>query len=159
MGDENLKRMIKLAEEFFDMKNDPDQLSVDGETMAKLREIHPATMSEECDGNGPIAWMLVIPTTRVIMEEFIHGGINERELLAKTPMAGSYNAIYLCSALVLPEYRGKGLAGRLASGAVRSIRKDHPIEALFYWSFSGAGDSLAASLAREFELPLYSRKG
>jgi GNAT superfamily N-acetyltransferase len=158
MGDENLKRMIKLAEEFFDMKNDPDQLAVDEENIAKLRAIHYATMSEESNDNGPIAWMLVIPTKRVLMEEFVRGGINERELLAKTPPGIAYDAIYLCSALVLPEHRGKGLAGGLAARALRSILADHPIKALFYWGFSGGGDALASSLAREFALPLYARK-
>jgi len=158
MSEDNLARMIALAEEFFDMKNDPDQLSVDTRTMEQLREIHPCTMSEESDENGPIAWMLVIPTTGALMEEFIRGGINERELLERTHPGKTYDALYLCSALVLPEYRGKGLAGRLASRAVRSILKDHPIRSLFYWGFSPAGDALAASVAREFSLPLLGRK-
>lgn len=158
MGEDNLKRMIRLAEEFFDMKNDPDQLTVDGETMARLREIHPGTMSEESDENGPIAWMLVIPTTHALMEEFIRGAINERELLDRTAPGGTYDALYLCSALVLPEHRGKGLARRLATRAISSISRDHPVRSLFYWGFSREGDALAASVAREFDLPLYMRK-
>jgi GNAT superfamily N-acetyltransferase len=127
---DNLERMIRLAEEFFDMKNDPDQLSVDGESMARLREIHPDTMLEEKD---------------------------ERELLDRTPSKEVYDALYLCSALVLPEHRGKGLAGRLAARAVRSIQETHPIRSLFYWGFSAEGDRLAASLARECGLPLHRR--
>ena len=158
MDVDNLGRMIRLAEEFFDMKNDPDQLSVDAESMAKLREIHPDTMSEEKDEKGPIAWVLVIPTTHALMEAFIRGEINERELLEGTLPGGSYDALYLCSALVLPEHRGKGLARRLTSRAISSIRKDHPLRSLFYWSFSGEGDTLAASVARESGLPLYRRK-
>ncbi len=158
MAEENLRRMIALAEEFFDMKNDPDQLTVDEGTTAKLREIHPATMSQESDKNGPIAWMLLIPTTQAVMEEFLRGDINEKVLLERTIPGGTYDAVYLCSALVLPEHRGKGLAGRLASGALASIRKDHPVRSLFYWGFSGAGDALAASIARESGLPLFARK-
>ncbi|HTY59746.1 MAG TPA: GNAT family N-acetyltransferase [Bacteroidota bacterium] len=157
MSGGNLERMIALADEFFDMKNDPDQLSVGPETMEKLRSIHPATISEESDKNGPIAWMLVIPTTRPLMEEFTGGGINEKGLLEKTVPGGRYDALYLCSALVLPEYRGKGLARRLALQAIRSIRVDHPIEALFYWGFSREGDALAAAVARESGLPLFAR--
>jgi GNAT superfamily N-acetyltransferase len=150
--------MIRLAEEFFDMKNDPDQLSVDGESMARLREIHHDTMSEERDENGPIAWMLVIPTTHALMEAFTGGEINERELLDRTPPGGVYDAVYLCSALVLPEHRGKGLARRLAVRAIMSIMKDHPVRSLFYWGFSGGGDALAASVAKEFGLPLTARR-
>ena len=158
MGDENLKRMIALADEFFDMKNDPDQLSVNPEIMAKLRASHPATMSEESDENGPIAWMLVFPTTQELMEAFTSGAINEKELLQKTVPGGRYDAIYLCSALVLPEHRGAGLARRLAMHAIQSIRDDHPVRALFYWGFSSEGDALAASIARESGLPLFARK-
>jgi hypothetical protein len=158
MGGDNLERMIRLAEEFFDMKNDPDQLSVDGDTMARLRAIHPDTMSEESDKNGPIAWMLVIPTTHALMERFIRGEINERGLLEGTDPGGSYDALYLCSALVLPEHRRKGLARGLASRAILSIRKDHPIRSLFYWGFSPAGDALAASVAAQFDLPLFERR-
>jgi GNAT superfamily N-acetyltransferase len=150
--------MIRLAEEFFDMKNDPDQLSVDGDSIARLREIHPDTMSEERNEDGPIAWILVIPTTHALMEAFVRREINERELLDRTLPGGVYDSLYLCSALVLPEHRGKGLARRLTSRAISSIRRDHPLTSIFYWSFSTAGDTLAASVAGEFGLPLYGRK-
>jgi GNAT superfamily N-acetyltransferase len=149
--------MIRLAEEFFDMKNDPDQLSVDEGSIARLREIDPATMSEERDENGPVAWILVIPTTHALMELFVRGEINERELLERTRPGRVYDSLYLCSALVLPEQRGKGLARRLAVRAVRSIQETHPIRSLFYWGFSAEGDRLAASLARECGLPLHRR--
>ena len=92
------------------------------------------------------------------MEAFIGGAINERELLERTPVPGAYDALYLCSALVLPEYRGKGLAGELAAGAVADIRRDHAIRSLFYWGFSAEGDMLAASIAKRSGLPLYRRQ-
>ena len=91
------------------------------------------------------------------MEDFLAEQINERELLEKTPVGGSYEAVYLCSALVLPEFRGKGLARSLAVDAVRSIRRDHPVKTLFYWPFSVEGERLARSIARELNLPLRQR--
>lgn len=157
MPPSNLDRMIQLAKEFFALKNDPAQISVTEETMEKFREIHPATLTEENDGSGPVAWILLIPTTHELMEQFIAKQITERELLEKTPLQGRYDALYLCSALVLPEYRAKGLAKQLTRAAVKSIRADHPIERMFYWAFSPEGKKLAASVAREADLPLYSR--
>jgi len=157
MKNENLERMIKLADEFFETKKDPSQISVTEETMARLRQIHPGTMSEKEDAHGPIAWVLVIPTTKDIKEQFIAQEIGERELLDNTPMQAKYDALYLCSALVLPEYRGKGLAKRLTLEAIGSIRKDHPIQSLFYWAFSSEGKNLAASVAKEAGMPLYAR--
>jgi GNAT superfamily N-acetyltransferase len=150
--------MIKLAEEFFGARNDPAQISVDQKVMAKLRKIHPGTMVEKRTGRGPVAWILVIPTTSELMRQFIKKKINERELLKINPLRIHYDAVYLCSALVLPEYRGKGLAKRLMCKAVTSIRKQHPIEALFYWAFSVAGKRLAVSVAKECNLPLYTQR-
>jgi GNAT superfamily N-acetyltransferase len=155
--EENLQRMIKLAEEFFETKNDPTQISVTEEVMERLRKIHPSTMNQRRNEKGPIAWILVIPTTRALMEEFIAKKINEQGLLEKTPLAAHYEAIYLCSALVLPEHRRKGLAKNLLSEAVKSIQKQHPIRSLFYWGFSVEGEKLAAAVATELGLPLLQR--
>lgn len=157
MQQSNLDRMIKLAEEFFETKNDPSQISVSEEVMDRLLRIHPSTRSEERDENGPVAWVLVIPTTRDVMTGFIEKRINEQQLLDETDPGGRYEAIYLCSALVLPEHRGKGLARKLVTEAITSIRRDHPIESLYFWSFSNEGERLARSIARDLGLPLYRR--
>ncbi len=157
MPDDNLKRMIALAEEFFDVKNDPDQISVDEETRATLLAIHPNTMTELRNEDGPIVWVLVIPTTTDVMEQFLAKRLNEQQLLQKTPPGDRYEAVYLCSALVLPEHRGKGLAKRSAVQAVQEIQRHHPIQALFAWTFSLEGERLAVSIARELGLPLRIR--
>lgn len=151
--------MIQLAEEFFAAKNDPAQISVNEEVLEHLRRIHPASLSEYDDGNGPVAWILIIPTLKSLMEQFIAKQINEQELLDRTPVPGEYDAIYLCSALVLPEYRAKGIAKQLLLKAVKSIRANHSIKHLFFWAFSPAGKKLADSAARELGLELLQRPG
>jgi GNAT superfamily N-acetyltransferase len=153
----NLERMIRLADEFFATKSDPNQISVNEKIMDQLHRIHPATMTGHDEGDGPVAWMMVIPTTNELMRQFIEKEINEQELLDKTPPGKSYDTIYLCSALVLPEYRNKGLATQLINDAVRKIRSDHPVKSLFYWSFSHEGDKLAAAASHASGLPLYKR--
>jgi hypothetical protein len=154
----NLQRMVELADQFFQVKNDPDQIAVDRNTIALLKRIHPRTMNERRVKNGPIAWLLVIPTTRDVMKRFITKKITERELLEQTPLRAQYDAVYLCSALVLPEHRGKGLAGRMTLSAVRAIMKKHPVRYLFYWAFSIEGRNVARSVAKELDLPLLRRK-
>jgi GNAT superfamily N-acetyltransferase len=153
----NLVRMIQLAEEFFATKNDPSQISINSKVMLRLKHIHPDTITEKCTSKGPIAWILLIPTTHKLMEQFITKKINERELYHKIPLHAKYDSLYVCSALVLPEFRGKGLAKKLMTKAIKSIQKDHPIHYLFYWAFSTEGKKLAASVARELSLPLYKR--
>jgi ribosomal protein S18 acetylase RimI-like enzyme len=114
-------------------------------------------MTEKSTSKGPIAWILLIPTTHTLMEQFLARKISERELLNKTPLRAQYDSIYLCSALVLPEYRGKGLAKSLMIKAIKSIQKKHPIHCLFFWAFSSAGKKLAVSVAKELSLHLYKR--
>lgn len=154
----NFDRMIKLAEEFFATKKDPSQITVNEETMKQLREIHLDTLTEKKNKDGPIAWITVFPTTKDLMEQFITKKINERELLDLTPLNREYDAVYLCSALVLPEYRGKGLAKRLTARAIKSILKQHPIKSLFFWAFSDEGEKLAHEVAIEFRFPLLLRE-
>jgi len=157
MPEDNRARMIKLAEEFFNMKNDPAQLSVDEDTIRRLLEIHPNTLSEKTDENGPIAWMLIIPTTKEVMVNFLAQKITEKDILNRTHVGAKYDAIYLCSALVLPRYRGKGLAKQMVREAIQSILNQHPIQSLFVWSFSIEGKKLANAVAKEFNLPLFEK--
>jgi len=154
----NLKRLIDLADKVFAVKNDPDQLDVNEGVIKKLQKIHPLTVSEYRTTDGPAAWILVIPTTKALMEQFLDKKINERELFEKTPVRAEYEAVYLCSALVLDEYRRKGITRGLTVKAIQGIRKDHPVKWLFVWPFSKEGDKASEKIAEELQLPLYRRK-
>ncbi len=153
----NYERMIRLAGEFFSVKTDPDQINVTPEVIDRLNRIHPATLSDYSTADGPAVWILLIPTIREVMERFLSAAINEAQLLDLTPEPASYDSLYLCSALVLPEYRKQGLAARVACGAIESIRRDHPITTLFYWEFSVEGKRLAEAVSRSSGLPLLAR--
>jgi ribosomal protein S18 acetylase RimI-like enzyme len=157
MSTNNFERLLQLAEEVFAVKNDPSQLDVDEEVIDRLKRMHPSTVSEHNDGNGPVAWLLLIPTTNGLMVRFLQHNISENELFDLTPTDTTYDALYLCSALVLEEFRRKGIVKRLAFSAIESIRKDHPIKSLFVWPFSGEGDIASESIAGMVSLPLFKR--
>jgi GNAT superfamily N-acetyltransferase len=157
MQEHNYNRMIQLATDVFDTKNDPEQLDVNEEVMERLRSIHPFTISEHRDENGPVIWILLIPTTSAIMYRFLNKEITEQQLLEFTMPGASYDAIYLCSALVLPEYRGKGLAQKLTLEAIENIRQAHRIHTLFVWPFSDEGLALAKSVSRTTGIALLER--
>ena len=146
--------MIQLADQVFAVKTDANQLSVDEKVISQLQRIHPASVSEYNDGNGPIAWILVFPTTLMLMTRFLRHDISEKELFELTPPDTEYEAIYLCSALILPEFRGKGIAKNLSIQAVESIKKDHPIKFLFVWAFTKEGNALAEKIAALAHLPI-----
>lgn len=157
MGISNFERMLQLADDVFAVKNDPDQLDVNQDVLDQLRRIHPATVSEFDDGHGPVAWVLLIPTTLGLMDQFLNHSISEKELYEQTPLDAAYEAIYLCSAMVLEEYRRKGIARQLTLKAIDSIRKDHPIKNLFVWSFTIEGDMTADTISQITSLPLLKR--
>ena len=153
----NYERIIQLSDEVFSSRTDPDQLNVDEKVMERLELIHPNTLSEFDDGNGPVCWILCIPTTLDLMSKFIDQKISERELYELTPLNTKYETIYLCSALLLEEFRGKGIAQKLAVQALENIKTDHKIKALFFWAFSKEGEKLAEKLSGLMGLPLYRR--
>lgn len=168
---DNLTRMIALAEEFFATKEDPQQLDITEAVMEQLHALHPAAMGEAADGNGPIAWTIVIPVPRAARDLFLSGAIGETELLTavdrqlgadgQLPADGDAHlltSLYLCSALVLPEHRGKGLAKRLVLDSLAAIRADHPIDELIVWAFSNEGNALAQRISMETGLPIIHRK-
>ena len=154
---DNFERLIKLAEETFAFRTDPSQIIVNESVMEQLARIHPASLSEERDSRGPVAWVLVFPTTGELMNAFVEQRISERELLDRTPVGANYSTIYLCSALVLEEHRRNGIAKRLMCEAIRKISKDHPISSLFYWAFTHEGEILSKSVAKKTKLPLFER--
>jgi len=151
----NYERMIQLAEDVFATRSDPDQLDINEEVLDRLRRIHPSTVSEYDDGSGPVAWLLLIPTTIELMQRFLDHTITEKELFDQTPMETNYEALYLCSAMVLEEYRRNGITRKLALKAIEEIRKDHPLKSLFVWSFTEEGDLAAERLSQLTGLPLY----
>jgi ribosomal protein S18 acetylase RimI-like enzyme len=155
---DNFNRMVRLAEEFFAVKNDPDQLDVDEEVLSRLTALHPATVSEEVEGDGPVVWVLLIPSTLESMHRFLRKEITEKDLLDAAHPGDGFDALYLCSALVLPEFRNRGRAERITLQAIAQLQKDFPLKALFVWPFSKEGDRLSQRIAQRLALPLYERK-
>ncbi len=154
----NYERMMQLAEDTFAVKNDPSQLDVDEEVINHLLKIHPSTVSEKDDGDGPVAWILLLPTTEKLMHQFLNKEITEKELYVRTPLNEKYDAVYLCSAMVLEEFRKKGIAKTLTLSALEKIRELHNINYLFVWNFSEEGAASSISIAKLAALPLLIRK-
>jgi hypothetical protein len=150
--------MLELIDETFATRQDPGQIQVTQAQIKKLQNIHEATLSEMADQDGPLIWVLLIPTTKLIMDDFLSGKISEAELLQKTKPQQNYDCIYLCSATTLPEARKKGDTKKLCIKAIKNISKDHPIKTLFVWPFSKEGEQLAEGIAKECGMELLVKK-
>ena len=154
----NFERLVQLADEVFAVKSDPSQIDVNAEVLERLYKLHPATVSTFDDGNGPVAWVLLIPTTLDLMNRFLEKRISEKELFDLTPIEAKYDAVYLCSALVLEEFRRKGITKQLALTAIDNLCEMHQLKAVFVWAFTPEGDSAAETIANLAKLPLYKRE-
>ena len=150
----NLNRMLQLVDDFFSIKDDPSQLEVTDDVLETLAKLHPETVSEYSDVNGPVCWILMIPTSEKTMELFLNDKISESDILNLSINKKSIEAIYLCSAIVLPEFRNKGIAKQLSIDAIKKMQFDFPIKTLYAWPFSEAGKSLANSIASTVDLPI-----
>lgn len=159
MAVNNLERMLELVESVFAVRTDPEQLDVNEAVLKRLIELHPATVSELSNAEGPYLWILIIPTSEQTMHRFVRKEITESQLLNETRPGEKYSALYLCSALALPEYRGKGSARKLTLEAIERIRKDHPIQYLYVWPFTPEGNTLSEALSEITGLPLFRREG
>lgn len=150
----NLNRMLQLVDDFFSIKDDPNQLAVTDEVLETLTKLHPATLSEQIDKDGPVCWILMIPTSEKTMELFLNDKISESDILNLSVDKINVDSIYLCSALVLPEFRKKGIAKQLSIDAIKKMQFSFPIKTLYAWPFSEDGKNLANSIAVEVDLPL-----
>ena len=135
MAQENYYRMLQLIDTVFSTSKDLNQIKVNQKVMKKLELISPATLSELADENGPTIWILIIPTTKKVMDDFLNKTISEKEILSKTKPGQKYECIYLCSATTLPEHRGKGETKKLCIKGIKTISKDYPIQTLYVWPF------------------------
>jgi hypothetical protein len=101
-----------------------------------------------------------LPADKEIMEKFISKEMNEDELLRavqKKVTLKNFDAVYLCSALIKPEFRGKGYAKNSMKTSIKKIAGNKkPI--LFYWKFSEEGAGLAKKIAEELNLEIRKRE-
>lgn len=151
------ERMAAIAEEIFGTEADPDQISITDESRAKLDSLTPHWCSDRFDEDGePVAWVVVVPTTKEIAHRFLDGSITERELLEQTQPQERYEALYLCAAVTMPAYRRQGLATSLFQEAIDAIPHTEDC-LLFAWTYSDDGRNALNGIARGLGRPVMIR--
>jgi hypothetical protein len=123
MNQDAFNKVLKISEEFFGTESDPDQMPISQESADKLTSIHPDAVVYKFDGYGnPVGWAVVVPTSEQIMEKFLSQKISERQLLDEAAQEKKSEAIYLCAAFTLPDYRRRaGYAKELLLQAIQKV--------------------------------------
>jgi hypothetical protein len=141
-------KMRRIAEAFYGSAHDPDQIQITELMQQKLATLHPQSVHYKLIENEPVSWVVVVPTTKDLANQFMQQEITERGLLDRTQPQEVYDALYLCSAFTVPPYRQKGLATKLLNQAIKSMPLTQNA-LLFGWVFSPEGEALHYALSRE----------
>lgn len=150
---------VKLHVEEFEVESDFEQIQEEDVPYEKLIK---NDCEEECilkDHDVVIGSTFVILTSIDIMNLFLQGKITERELLFESRKIKSYNSIYLCSSIIIQEYRRFGLifeAGKILLKKIIEKNNFNPV--IFGWTFSEAGSNLLKKTAKHFNLEYFEKK-
>lgn len=156
--DKDIDSMMNIAEQFFGTEQDPEQIPITKESLKKLLKLDKNAFSYKKDGRGNIiGWIVLVPTNRKLAEDFINGEISEKELFDKTKPQKKYDALYLCSVIVMPKYRRKGYAINMAVNSLNNMALKKDV-LLFYWPFSKEGKLLAQKAEKILKRKIIERK-
>ncbi len=150
----NYQRLLELADQLFNTKSDPEQLDVNELVIATLQAISPALVHEHQIEHEAVAWITLIPSNKSLTEAFIQGALTEKNYFEKSVELAHFDTIYLCSAIVLEEFRHQGIVSQHCKKAIEQMRSKHPIVQLAAWPFTAEGLSCAKAIAHLVGLPL-----
>lgn len=161
INEEDGRATGRIAEGYFKTANDPEQAHITVKRARWLWRDCPECINIIKSDNMVVGSTLVLPCTTELMELFISKKINEEQLfdsIQKTVDYGSMQAIYLCSAVLIPGFRRKGLASQGLERSVRKMMAKTKIKpVLFYWAYSKEGGFLAEKVAGNLGLELKKR--
>ena len=153
-----LEKTLEIAEKFYGTSSDPEQIPITKDSFVRLMSIHQEAIKLETDGDdNPISWVVVVPTSKENMELFLENKVNEKELFDKAVDEKSFEALYLCSAFTIPEYRGMGYAKKLLMDAINEFASEKSVE-LYAWVYSKEGESLIKALIKDLDREIKIRK-
>jgi hypothetical protein len=156
MDEKSFNKVLEISEQFYGTANDPEQIPINQESRDKLQKLHSKALIFTIENSEPVSWTVIVPTSNKLAEKFLKGEISERDLLDMTEPAKQYEALYLCSAFTVPEYRKKGYAIKLLKEQINSIpHTANPL--LFAWIYSQEGERLVDKLEQELGVKIHRR--
>ena len=158
MNKNNIDKSMEISEKFFQTEFDPDQIPVNNDSERKLLSIHKHTIIFKNEKGGDlVAWVVIIPTSISTMNKFLNKKITEKELLEMAVKEKNFDALYLCSIFVIPEYRRKGYAKKLIIEAIEKLQSNRNAP-LYCWVYSEEGEKLISNLSETLNRPILKLK-
>lgn len=158
---QDILETIPFAEKYFGAESDPAQLQP---TLAKCKWILkniPECITVIRDGPTLVGFIFTFPTSRESMRSFLSHRLSENELFNETQKKFGrepLSSFYLCSALILPKYRRRGIALGSVERSIRAwTKRTRTKPMLFVDPFSREGRKVSRVLASRMKLPLKMR--
>ncbi len=152
----------KKLEAFFHTDQDTNQAEIKPAEGRWIVQHIPECVTIIKDGKKVIGLTFFFPTSPALMHAFIQKRISEHTLWEKTKARihePGNTCIYLSSAFMDQEYRGRGIARRAIIQSLKKYtRAAQRTPPFFYWNYSAQGKILAEYVAREFNSRLYEKK-
>ena len=146
MDKEIVQKIIDIGEQLFKTAQDPTQIPISWGSYYKLQELHQDSLLCKTENGELISYVVTLPTKKELMNDFLEGKINERELLDLTKPQKIYEALYLCEAFTTSEHRRRGYIIELFRQAISSIPHTSDVK-LFTWPFSEEFKKLTEKLS------------
>lgn len=122
LSDKIREEISDIAEGLFDTGHSEDQIPIEEATVVKMDLLTRDWLVCVLDEKGnPISWVMIVPTQKELAKKFINKEISEKELFVETEFAEQYDALYLCSAITIPEFQKRGLVTLLTLGLIQKI--------------------------------------
>lgn len=152
------QKMDVIAESIFGTQHDSNQIPITHESGEKLDKLTSDWIRYRLDASGhPIAWVVIVPTTKELAKDFLAGKVTEKEMFDLTIPQEKYSALYLCAAVTVPEYRRRGLAFELFKELLDAISKTEDY-ILFAWTYTDEGAKLTKKLELALDKEILLRK-
>ena len=155
---ENLDGPARMAEKFFKIESDPNQIPITPKTLRWITTHIPNCVNVIRNKNKVIGFTFLVPTTKWTMRAFVKGKINERQLFEQTKKEFSktkrFGSIYLCSAFVIPKYQKSGLATQGFLKSIETFPKSVNSKLTIYFdAWTTGGRKLGIKVAKKARLP------
>ena len=140
---EDLEETGRIAEEFFQTHEDPDQMEVSDAASEWITKRGKDYFNVIKDGAEVTGFTFSMPCTRENAEDFVTKRINERELFEKIRVMNVKfppEAIYLCSFFMKEKYRRKGLITMAILKTLNRVTQKLRYTAeVFSWAYTSEG--------------------
>lgn len=146
----DIEKMNKVATDIFG-NGDETMVNPTPENDKRIIALEENTFVCYKKNNTPVAWSLVLPTSKENAKQFLDKEITERELFDTSTQNPSFESLYLFVVVTMPDYRKKGLGSSLMKYQIDYFKNKYKIKNFYAWALNNEGKSLIESLKRDIE--------